>query len=106
MLQSLIVDGLLAANWSASRRGARAAAATAANTQALFDALPDEAKQRAYEIQRQREQEARRRRIRCFVIFVIGFLMLGGLSKLPQNSNSGLTAEKAIAIELAKTGIR
>src|SRR5262252_4601699 len=100
-LQALVVDGLLVANWSASRRGARAGEAVAANTQALFDALPEEAKQRAYEIQRQRECEARRRNRIKVAVCIIAFFVIGALSGI--SKYEPLTAERALAIEATKS---
>ena len=90
----LMVDGLLAANWSASRRGAKAAAATAANTQALFDAMSDEAKQRAYEIQQQREHEFDERKWfarKCAAIAIITFLLIGAIAHFAKAAEIDLT---------------
>src|SRR5262252_7336104 len=93
-LQALVVDGLLVANWSASRRGARAGEAVAANTQALFDALPEEAKQRAYEIQQQREHEFDERKWfarKCAAIGIIALLLIGGIANFAKAAEIDLT---------------
>src|SRR5262249_7454626 len=96
-IMSWIVDGLLLANWSSNRRGAKAAEAVAANTQALFDALPEEAKQRAYQAQQEREREQRRRSTRNAIIWAVILFILGGIVYMPKYEP--LTAEKALAIE-------